>query len=86
MAATSQIPGLFEDYDGFVEKFKTKKTTDDCMTPPEIYDVVRDYACKRYGVDATKIVRPFWPGGDYEHVDIEDLTEAFSSNMPFEDA
>lgn len=24
----------FEDYDGFVEKFKPKKTTDDCYTPP----------------------------------------------------
>ena len=24
--------------------------------------------------------------GDYDQVDIEDLTEAFSSNMPFEDA
>jgi len=24
--------------------------------------------------------------GDYEQVDIEDLSDAFSSNMPFEDA
>lgn len=24
----------FNDYDGFVEKFKPKKTTDDCYTPP----------------------------------------------------
>ena len=24
----------FEDYDGFVEKFKPKLTTDDCYTPP----------------------------------------------------
>ena len=28
----------FEDYEGFVEKFKPKKTTDDCYTsPPTIY-------------------------------------------------
>ena len=27
-------------YDEFVEKFKPKLTTDDCITPPEIYDVV----------------------------------------------
>ena len=26
----------FEDYEGFVDKFKTKKTTDDCYTPPEV--------------------------------------------------
>ena len=24
--------GLFNDYEGFVEKFKPKKTTDDCYT------------------------------------------------------
>ena len=31
--------GLFDDYDGFVEKFKPKKTTDDCYTPPAVYDL-----------------------------------------------
>lgn len=59
----------FEDYDGFVEKFKPKKTTDDCMTPPEIYEVVKEYACRRWGIDPEKVVRPFWPGGDYEKFD-----------------
>lgn len=24
-----------DDYDAFVEKFKPKKTTDDCYTPPQ---------------------------------------------------
>lgn len=38
MAATSQNKELFEDYEGFVEKFEPKKTTDDCYTPPKIYD------------------------------------------------
>lgn len=59
----------FEDYEAFVEKFKVKKTTDECWTPPEIYDVVRDWACYEYGIDAAKIVRPFYPGGDYERFD-----------------
>ena len=31
-------------YQEFVNKFKTKKTTDDCYTPPEIYAVVRNWA------------------------------------------
>ena len=35
MAATSQCKDKFEDYEGFVDKFKPKKTTDDCYTPPE---------------------------------------------------
>lgn len=59
----------FEDYEGFVEKFKPKKTTDDCVTPPEIYEVVKNYACRRWGIDPAKVVRPFWPGGDYENFD-----------------
>lgn len=58
-----------ETYEEFVEKFKPKKTTDDCYTPPSIYAVVRDWACKEYGIDPSKIVRPFYPGGDYEHYD-----------------
>ena len=60
---------LFDDnpeYDAFVEKFKPKKTTDDCYTPPLVYDAVREWACREYGIDKSSIVRPFYPGGDYE--------------------
>lgn len=57
------------DYEGFVEKFKPKKTTDDCYTPPEIYEVVKDYVCNRWGVDPEAVVRPFWPGADFENYD-----------------
>ena len=56
-------------YEEFVEKFKPKRTTDDCFTPPLIYDTVRDWACAEYGIDPDSIVRPFWPGGDYERFD-----------------
>ena len=45
---------LFADnpeYQAFVEKFKPKKTTDDCYTPPLIYETVRDWACEEYGID-----------------------------------
>lgn len=55
------------EYEAFVEKFKRKLTTDDCYTPPEIYDAVRDWACGEYGIDPMKIVRPFYPGGDFEN-------------------
>ena len=60
---------LFQDnpeYDAFVEKFKPKKTTDDCYTPPLVYRAVKDWACKEYGINPDCIVRPFYPGGDYE--------------------
>ena len=54
-------------YEAFVEKFKPKKTTDDCYTPPEVYEAVKDWVCREYGVAPDTIVRPFWPGGDYEN-------------------
>ena len=72
MGATSQKKELFEDYEGFVEKFKPKKTTDDCYTPPEIYDVVADYVSERFGIDRADMVRPFYPGGDFESFDYPD--------------
>lgn len=55
-----------DEYKAFVDKFKTKKTTDDCYTPENIYNAVRDWVCREYGIDPADIVRPFWPGGDYE--------------------
>lgn len=79
--ATSQNRQLFEDYDGFVEKFKPKKTTDDCYTPPEVYEVIKDWACAEYGIDPAIIVRPFYPGGDYEAEDYDG--KVVLDNPPF---
>ena len=66
MAATSQDPTLFHDYEGFVEKFKPKKTTDDCYTPDLVMEAVNRYVSDRWGIDSASFVRPFYPGGDYE--------------------
>ena len=55
-----------KDYEAFVEKFKPKKTTDDCMTPPEVYECVLQYVKETRGIEGRRVVRPFWPGGDYE--------------------
>ena len=54
------------EYAAFVEKFKPKKTTDDCYTPPNIYEVVLSWVVSRYGIDRENVMRPFWPGGDYQ--------------------
>ena len=56
-------------YDDFVEKFKPKKTTDDCYTPPLVYDAVLDWARKHLDIGDRPVVRPFYPGGDFEHYD-----------------
>jgi hypothetical protein len=59
-------------YDAFVEKFKPKKTTDDCYTPENVYNAIRDYICNRFGYSPDVVVRPFWPGENYEKIDYPD--------------
>ncbi len=57
----------FEDYEGFVEKFKPKKTTDDCYTPEPVYEAIKGWvSANLMPLDGVEVVRPFWPGGDYE--------------------
>lgn len=70
-----------ESYKEFVEKFKPKKTTDDCYTPDLIYEAVAGYVADHYGLDRNNFIRPFWPGGDYEK---EDYTgKIVVDNPPF---
>jgi hypothetical protein len=70
------------EYAKFTEKFKPKKTTDDCYTPPNIYETVKTWAVNRYGLENTKIIRPFYPGGDYTREDYPDDC-AVIDNPPF---
>ena len=55
-----------QNYEEFVEKFKPKLTTDDCYTPDAVYSAVKNWAVREYCLEGREIVRPFWPGGDYE--------------------
>ena len=57
----------FEDYESFVEKHEIKKTTDDCYTPASVYKVIRDYVCELVDLSDRAVVRPFFPGGDYQN-------------------
>ena len=59
-----------EGYDEFVDKFKQKLTTDDCYTPQPVYDAILKWVRENIpGVNPAKIVRPFFPGGDYTKTD-----------------
>ena len=71
-----------ETYEEFTAKFEPKRTTDDCYTPPEVYDCVLRWAHREYGFDLAKVARPFYPGGDYER---EDYSEGCTvvDNPPF---
>lgn len=53
-------------YEEFIEKFKPKLTTDDCATPERVYDAVLGWVVKEYGIDPKRVLRPFWPGMDYQ--------------------
>ena len=66
-----ETQGTFADvspeYAAFVDKFKPKKTTDDCYTPEAVYDAVLEWCRKHYELPCgNPICRPFWPGKDYE--------------------
>ncbi|MBR2698808.1 MAG: ParB-like nuclease domain-containing protein [Clostridia bacterium] len=62
-----------EGYQDFVEKFQPKLTTDDCYTPEPIYEAVKAWVSRRLlDLDGVQIVRPFYPGGDYQNADYPD--------------
>ncbi len=60
------------EYAAFMEKFKHKLTTDDVYTPENVYGALLSWARKHYDLGAAQIVRPFYPGGDYQSADYPD--------------
>lgn len=70
-------------YEGFVEKFKPKKTSDDCYTPEIVYNAIKNYVNDNiFPLDGYNIVRPFFPGGDYENYDYKE-NDIVLDNPPF---
>ena len=66
----SQNPIVFHDYEGYIAKFQKKeKTTDDTYTPKDIYEAVLDYVRSIYPMEGKEVLRPFYPGGDYERAE-----------------
>lgn len=58
-----------DDYEAFVAKFERKRTSDDCYTPPEVYDIVRSWLSEQVDLRGAQIVRPFWPDADYKQME-----------------
>ena len=66
----SQNHIVFHEYESYIAKFQEKeKTTDDTYTPPDIYEAVLNYVRSIYPMEGKEILRPFYPGGDYEHAE-----------------
>ena len=55
-----------EEYNEFLDKFEELKTTDDCYTPENIYEVIAEWVAKEYNLSRKTFIRPFYPGGDYQ--------------------
>lgn len=73
---------FFDDYEAFVEKFRPKRTTDDCYTPPEVYDAILEWLGENADLSGKRIMRPFHPGGDYMREYYPD-NAAVVDNPPF---
>lgn len=66
----SQNPIIFRDYESYVAKFQDgPKTTDDTFTPRDVYEAVLRYVGEVYDLSDKVILRPFYPGGDYENAE-----------------
>ena len=60
---------MTRNYNEFVDKFKPRHTSDDTHTPPNVYEAVLAWCEARYGIDRAKVLRPFFPGGDYANAE-----------------
>ena len=79
----SNNPIIFRDYDSFVAKFSDNpKTTDDCYTPKDVFEAVVRYVGEQYDMKGKCILRPFYPGGDYENAEYPD-NGVVIDNPPF---
>ena len=73
-----------EKYDEFVDKFKQKLTTDDCYTPPAVYDAIKAWVSEKvHNLDDVKVIRPFFPGGNYEDLAQYPVGCVVLDNPPF---
>lgn len=71
----SSNPIVFHDYASYVAKFQlrdSEKTTDETYTPQDVYEAILQYVGTIYPLKGKQILRPFYPGGDYEHADYPD--------------
>ena len=80
--AAGEISEEDEEYQEFLEKFKLKKTTDDCYTPTLVYDAIAEWVANEYKVERARFVRPFYPGGDYKNEKYKD-GDIVVDNPPF---
>ena len=68
----SSNPIVFHDYASYVAKFQlrdSEKTTDETYTPQDVYEAILQYVGTICPLDDKEILRPFYPGGDYQNAE-----------------
>ena len=61
-----------EEYQEWLEQKQPKKTSDDCYTPANIFEAVKAWVLQHYDLGSPEVVRPFFPGGDYQQYEYPD--------------
>lgn len=73
-----------EEYFEWLRKFERKHTTDECYTPPAVYETIKNYVVKFFGLEGKTIERPFYPDGDYKKAaESYDENTVVIDNPPF---
>ena len=73
-----------DKYDEFLDKFQPKLTTDDCYTPPAVFEAVREFVDRHIlPLGKMQVVRPFYPGGDYTNLAQYGNGKVVIDNPPF---
>lgn len=73
-----------EEYFEWLRKFERKHTTDECYTPPAVYEEIKNYVVKFFGLEDKTIERPFYPNGDYKKAaESYDENTVVIDNPPF---
>lgn len=54
-----------ESYIEWLKKFERVNGSDECYTPPAVYDAVLRYCFDRYDIADKEVIRPFYPNGDF---------------------
>lgn len=71
-----------EEYEEWIKGFEVPHTTDECHTPVPLYNALLTYFLKKYNLKDKNIIRPFYPGGDFENYPYSEGDVVFD-NPPF---
>lgn len=70
-----------QEYEEWMKEKAPRRTSDECHTPADVYEVVANWVSEEYHISREKMCRPFFPGGDFEAFDY--TSKVVLDNPPF---